>query len=117
MVRSRSLRTESGFWSSSTQASASTTLIWVTAWMLRSPTVTASDSGLRRGAPPARGGGGAGLEAGALAGRAGVGRHVALDLAAHVVGLGLAIAALQVGDDALECGVVIVGSVELVGVA
>ena len=54
--------------------------------MFLSPTVTASD--LR-------------LQARAAAGRAGHGRHVALDLAADVVGVGLAVAALHVGDDAL----------------
>jgi len=57
-----------------------------------------------------------GLEARALADRTGVGRHVALDLHAHVVGFRLAVAALQVGDDPLEGGVVVLRAAELVHV-
>ena len=47
-----------------------------------------------------------GLEALAVAGRARRLAHPALDLLAHVVGLGLGVAALEVRDDALEAGVV-----------
>ena len=43
-----------------------------------------------------------GLQALAVAGLAGLGRMVALDLLAHPCGVGLALAALEIGDDAFE---------------
>ena len=44
------------------------------------------------------------LQPGSVAGRAGPVGHVLLDLGAHVVGVGLPVAPLQVGDDPLEDG-------------
>ena len=48
------------------------------------------------------------LQPRSFAGRAGVCGHVAFDLVAHVVGVGLLVAALQVRDAALECCVPLV---------
>ena len=50
------------------------------------------------------------LEALALAGLAGAGRHVTLNLLAGVVGVSLPVASLQVRDDALEPGLPAVGA-------